>query len=131
MHFRDPRRHLEDVLDAIDKIEEFIGAIDLNAYRADDKTKEAVERKIQPRGLGKRADGIRGIPLPLAPDWLRDIQRDARQKGVNDLTLEEIEAEIAVAGRQRSAKSDCSPDCDCDARRQTPDDTRPTAIRRP
>lgn len=47
MPFRDPRRHLEDVLDAIDKIAEFIGPIDLNAYRADDKTKAAVERKIQ------------------------------------------------------------------------------------
>lgn len=47
MPFRDPRRHLEDVLDAINKIDEFIGAIDLNAYRADDKTKAAVERKIQ------------------------------------------------------------------------------------
>jgi uncharacterized protein with HEPN domain len=47
MPFRDPRRHLEDVLDAINKIDEFIGAIDLAAYRADDKTKAAVERKIQ------------------------------------------------------------------------------------
>ena len=47
MPFRDPRRHLEDVLDAINKIDEFIGAIDLNAYRVDDKTKAAVERKIQ------------------------------------------------------------------------------------
>ena len=47
MPFRDPRRHLEDVLDAINKIDEFIGAIDLNAYRADDKTKAGVERKIQ------------------------------------------------------------------------------------
>ena len=34
MPFRDPRRHLEDVLDAIDKIDEFIGAIDLNAYES-------------------------------------------------------------------------------------------------
>lgn len=47
MPFRDPRTHLADVLDAIDKIAEFIGAIDLNAYRADDKTKAAVERKLQ------------------------------------------------------------------------------------
>lgn len=47
MPFRDSRRHLEDVLDAINKIDEFVGAIDLNAYRADDKTRAAVERKIQ------------------------------------------------------------------------------------
>ena len=47
MPFRDPQRHLEDALDAIDKIEGFIGDIDLTAYRADEKTKAAVERKIQ------------------------------------------------------------------------------------
>jgi uncharacterized protein with HEPN domain len=47
MPFRDPQRHLEDVLDAIEKIEGFIGNIDLAAYRADEKTKSAVERKIQ------------------------------------------------------------------------------------
>jgi len=47
MPFRDPQRHLEDVLDAIDKIEGFIGDIDLTAYRADEKTKAAVERKLQ------------------------------------------------------------------------------------
>jgi uncharacterized protein with HEPN domain len=47
MPFRDPQRHLEDMLDAIEKIEEFIGDIDLTAYRADEKTKAAVERKIQ------------------------------------------------------------------------------------
>jgi hypothetical protein len=59
MPFRDPRRHLEDVLDAINKIDEFIGAtIDLNAYRADDKTKAAVERKIQ-------------VPRKPLSDWTR------------------------------------------------------------
>jgi uncharacterized protein with HEPN domain len=47
MPFRDPRRHLEDVLEAIDKIAEFIGGMDLDAYRRDEKTKAAVERKIQ------------------------------------------------------------------------------------
>jgi hypothetical protein len=49
---------------------------------------------------------IRAIPLPPAPDWLRDIQHDARQKGASDLTVEEIDAEIAAARRQRSAASD-------------------------
>lgn len=46
MPFRDPREHLEDVLDAIEKIDTFVGEVDLNAYRADEKTKAAVERKI-------------------------------------------------------------------------------------
>jgi uncharacterized protein with HEPN domain len=47
MPFRDPQEHLQDVLDAIEKIDAFVGEMDLNAYRADEKTKAAVERKIQ------------------------------------------------------------------------------------
>jgi uncharacterized protein with HEPN domain len=45
--FSDARRHFEDILDAIDRIDEFIGNIDFTAYRSDEKTKAAVERKIQ------------------------------------------------------------------------------------
>jgi uncharacterized protein with HEPN domain len=45
--FSDPRQHLQDVVEAIEKINEFIGDIDLGAYRGDEKTKAAVERKIQ------------------------------------------------------------------------------------
>jgi uncharacterized protein with HEPN domain len=47
MPFSDPRQHLEDVLDAIDKITVFVGDMDETAYRSDEKTKAAVERKIQ------------------------------------------------------------------------------------
>jgi uncharacterized protein with HEPN domain len=35
------------VLDAIDKIDAFIAEMDATAYRSDEKTKAAVERKIQ------------------------------------------------------------------------------------
>jgi len=45
--FSDPRQHLQDVVEAIEKINEFIGNMDLSAYEADEKTKAAVERKIQ------------------------------------------------------------------------------------
>ena len=47
MPFSDPQRHLEDVLDAIEKIEDFTAGMELQGYRADEKTKAAVERKIQ------------------------------------------------------------------------------------
>jgi uncharacterized protein with HEPN domain len=47
MPFRDPQEHLQDVLDAIEKIDAFVGEMDINAYRGDEKTKAAVERKIQ------------------------------------------------------------------------------------
>jgi uncharacterized protein with HEPN domain len=45
--FRDTRRHLEDALEAIDKIDQFMGGLDLEAYREDEKTQAAIERKIQ------------------------------------------------------------------------------------
>ena len=47
MPFRDPEQHLQDVLEAIEKINLFIGDMDLNAYQADEKTRAAVERKVQ------------------------------------------------------------------------------------
>lgn len=47
MPFRDPEQHLRDVLEAIEKIDQFIGDMDLAAYEADEKTKAAVERKVQ------------------------------------------------------------------------------------
>jgi uncharacterized protein with HEPN domain len=47
MPFRDPEQHLRDVLEAIEKINLFIGDMDLSAYEADDKTKATVERKVQ------------------------------------------------------------------------------------
>ena len=47
MPFNDPQRHLHDVLEAIDRIGEFVGDMGFAAYQADEKTKSAVERKIQ------------------------------------------------------------------------------------
>jgi len=47
MPFSDPQRHLHDILEAIDRIGEFVGGMDLAAYQADEKTKAAVERKLQ------------------------------------------------------------------------------------
>jgi len=45
--FRDPETHLSDILESIDQIDEFIGNMDLPAYRRDEKTRAAVERKMQ------------------------------------------------------------------------------------
>jgi uncharacterized protein with HEPN domain len=45
--FRDAERHLRDILENIDQINKFIGNIDFTAYQRDEKTKAAVERKIQ------------------------------------------------------------------------------------
>ena len=39
-----------------------------------------------------------------SPDWLKDVQRVAAEKGLDRLTMEEVEAEIAGARRERRAK---------------------------
>lgn len=47
---------------------------------------------------------IRTVPAPPAPEWLRSIQQDAREKGLDRLTSDEIDAEIAAARRDRRAR---------------------------
>ena len=43
--------------------------------------------------------------LPASPEWLMSIQQDARKKGADKLTMEEIDAEIAAARRERAQRS--------------------------
>jgi uncharacterized protein with HEPN domain len=45
--FSAPERHLRDILKNIDQIDEFVGNMDFTAYERDEKTKAAVERKMQ------------------------------------------------------------------------------------
>jgi uncharacterized protein with HEPN domain len=45
--FSDPARLLRDILESIDRIGEFVAGMDFEAYAQDEKTKAAVERKIQ------------------------------------------------------------------------------------
>ncbi len=47
MPFRDRERPLHDILESIDQINRFVGDTDFLAYQTDEKTKAAVERKIQ------------------------------------------------------------------------------------
>ena len=39
--------------------------------------------------------------LAPAPDWLKDIQNDAQRKGLDKLTMADIDAEIDSVRRQR------------------------------
>ena len=39
--------------------------------------------------------------LAPAPDWLNDIQEDAKSKGLDKLTMTEIDAEITASRRDR------------------------------
>jgi hypothetical protein len=43
--------------------------------------------------------------VPASPGWLTSIQQDARKKGTDKLTTEEIDSEIAAARRERSQRT--------------------------
>lgn len=47
MPFRDNPTHLRDILEAIDHIESFLAGMDFEAYKADARTRFAVERQMQ------------------------------------------------------------------------------------
>ena len=47
MPFEDTERHLRDILESISQIEKFVGDMNFAAYQEDEKTKAAVERKLQ------------------------------------------------------------------------------------
>jgi uncharacterized protein with HEPN domain len=46
MPFEDARSHLEDILDSIRSIQQFVHGMDREAYYHDEKTQAAVERKL-------------------------------------------------------------------------------------
>jgi hypothetical protein len=39
--------------------------------------------------------------VPASPEWLMSIQQDARKKGTDKLRMQEIDAEIVAARRER------------------------------
>jgi prevent-host-death family protein len=43
--------------------------------------------------------------LAPTPDWLKDIQADAKRKGVDKLTMADIDGEIAAARRERRQRN--------------------------
>jgi uncharacterized protein with HEPN domain len=53
---RDYRLYLKDILTAMESIEAFVGGMDLEAFRVDDKTTSAVIRKFEI--IGEAAKGI-------------------------------------------------------------------------
>lgn len=46
MPFEDARSHLDDILESIRLVEQFVAGMDLEAYGRDEKTQAAVERKM-------------------------------------------------------------------------------------
>jgi len=66
----DPARRLQDILENISRIEEFVAGIDIEIFRTDHKTRDAVERCLEriceaSKKLGSVAEELcPGIPWP-------------------------------------------------------------------
>jgi len=66
---------------------------------ADEAT--ALEAKARAQGMSPEQYVRRVIEMDLAPDWLRQSWESAERAGTADLSMDEIEAEIAAARRAR------------------------------
>lgn len=62
---------------------------------------QALEAKAKAQGLSAEQYARRVLERDLAPDWLRKSWRDAAEAGLGELSMDEIEAEIAAARRAR------------------------------
>ena len=69
MPFRDDPRHLRDIIESIDLIDDFVDTLDFEAYRNDIKTKSAVERQIQILTEAAKRLGEESGPRYLGVDW--------------------------------------------------------------
>jgi len=59
----------------------------------DDQT-QAREAKAKARGLSAEQYARQVLEQGVAPDWLRESWESARQTGLDQLSMEEIDAEI-------------------------------------
>lgn len=66
----------------------------------DDRT-VALSVKAQAKGLTPEEYARQVIEQDLAPEWLQESWRDAKASGLDQLTADEIDAEIAAARRDR------------------------------
>jgi hypothetical protein len=57
------------------------------------------------RAIGEHEEiSIRAIPSPPTPDWLKKSWETAQEQGLDRLSAEEIEAEIAAARNARRGR---------------------------
>ncbi len=66
----------------------------------DDQT-QVLEVKAKERGLSAEQYARQVLEQDLAPAWLRESWESARQSGLNQLSMEEIDAEISAARKRR------------------------------
>jgi len=63
--------------------------------------KAAVEALLGSAIAGNEEISIRTLTTPSPPDWLKESWESAKRQGVDQLSLEDIAAEIAAARKAR------------------------------
>lgn len=66
-----------------------------------DKQKAALVAKARAQGLSPEEYARQVLQHDLAPEWLQKSWETSIQAGLDQLSLEEIDAEIAAARKQR------------------------------
>lgn len=69
--------------------------------RLPDADGQALQAKATAYGVTVEQYALQVLELDLAPAWLRASWSTAQQSGISDLSMDEIEAEIAAARRAR------------------------------
>jgi len=62
---------------------------------------QILKAKATARGLSAEQYALQVLEQDLAPEWLRESWASAQQTGLDRLSLDEIDAEIAAARRAR------------------------------
>ena len=99
MPFRDNTTHLRDILEAIQHIELFLTDMDLDAYKADLRTKFAVERQMQVITEAAVRLGQDAEVIAPGPDWkgfrgMGDILRHAYHRIDDELIWNTVKDEL-------------------------------------
>lgn len=99
MPFRNEATHLQDILEGIDHIDAFLGDVDFENYKADLKTKSAVERQLQIITEAAKRLGDNAQSLCPGPDWsgfcrMGDILRHGYHKVDDKIVWDTIKDEL-------------------------------------
>jgi hypothetical protein len=60
-----------------------------------------LEAKAKAQGISTEQYARQVLEQDLVPDWLRESRESAKQTGVSQLSMDEIDAEIAAARKAR------------------------------
>jgi len=74
--------------------------------RLPDEDVEALKAKATARGISTEQYALQVLEQDLAPEWLRKSWAHAKEAGLDQLSMDEIDAEIAAA---RKARREISP----------------------